>query len=270
MTKELEFIKLYPKVYVYRNVFDNVDEFLEQSKKCVIWEKWYTFGNMLSLQESPIKFNNFPSKEEYISKRSWQTENENDVIRSILTKQLGEIFYDVTNDFLLRNPDCSLPNWVKNPASVNQYIDGAGVSENYAMNYHTDFVQSESEIPGQKFGITTTFYLNDDYEDGEICFKINDHYISHKPQKGDVIVFPSMPPYYHAVRKSNGNDRYMIRSFWQFDYEGSEEWLKKQQEFGKETWDLMEQERIKEYRFLNQHDAESKHVFFGKDNGLYI
>jgi hypothetical protein len=269
MNKELEFIEIYPKINVYRNVFNNVDDFLEKSKQCIGWEQWYTFGEMLPLQEAPIKFDKFPTREEYIKSRSWQENTPNDDILSKLTKELGEIFYDVTNHFLNMHKDIDFPNWVKNSASVNRYLNGSGISDNYAMNYHTDYVQNEKDIPGVKFGLTTTFYLNDDYQDGEICFKIDDKYISHKPQKGDVIVFPSVPPYYHGVRKANGNDRYMIRSFWQFDYEGSPEWIENEKKFGKETWIQMEEERVKEERFMNQLHGEYHHEFFGKDNEQY-
>lgn len=269
MNKQLEFNIIYPKIIVYKNVFNNVDDFLEKSKQCIGWEQWYTFGEMLALQEAPIQFNSFPTREEYIESRHWQTHTANDELRAELTKELGEIFYDVTNDFLNKYEDISFPNWEKNPSSVNKYTDGAGISTNYAMNYHTDFVQTEKDLPGNKFAITTTFYLNDNYENGEICFKINDHYISYKPTKGDVIVFPSQPPYYHAVRKAVGSDRYMIRAFWQFNYDGSEEWLLNKEKYGIEKWNEMENQRIKEQAFSNQVEAESIHHLFGRDNGLY-
>jgi hypothetical protein len=269
MIKDLEFIELYPKIHIYKNVFKDVDEFLEKAKKCTGWESWYTFGTMLALQEMPIKFSSFPSKEEYVNARAWQSGEDNDNLRSSLTKEVGEIFYDMTSHFLKIYPDISFENWVKYPASVNKYLDGAGVSENYAMNFHTDFVQSEKDIPGIKFGLTTTFYLNDDYKDGEICFKINDDFVSYKPKKGDVIVFPSVPPHYHGVKKANGSDRYMIRSFWQFEYKGSDEWLENEKKYGKEVWAKMEEIRIKENRFMNQFDGESLHKFFKKNSEAY-
>jgi hypothetical protein len=270
MTKKLEYVEIYPKIIVYRNVFDNPDLFLEKSLMCEGWEDWYTFGTMLSLQESPISFTSFPTKEEYVSARAWDMQDENSVLRGELCKELGEIFFDVTNDYILKYPEESLPNWIKNSASVNKYTDGAGISEHYAMNYHTDFIQPLEHNPGIKFGITTTFYLNDEYQDGQICFKINDEYVSHKPKKGDVIVFPSMHPYYHAVRKNSGNDRYMIRSFWQFQHDGSQEWLDNEKKYGAETWEEMEKERYKTEKFNGQFQAEELHQFFGRDNGKYL
>jgi hypothetical protein len=273
MSKEIEFISIYPKINVYKNVFNDVDSFLEKSKKLTSWDSWYTFGEMTALAEKVLEFDNFPTRNEFINSRDWEI-NENEFekqIKKTLSIEVGEIFYDVTSHFLKMYPETSLPNYYKQSASINKYIkNGEGVSKNYFMNYHTDFVQAEKEVPGNKFGITTTFYLNDDYEDGEICFKINDEFISYKPKKGDVIVFPSRPPYYHGVKKAFGNDRYMIRSFWQYKYEGSKEWLDNQKKYGKDLWAQMEKERIKEEAFDNQIDSESVNRFMGKDNGKYL
>jgi hypothetical protein len=264
MTDNLEFIEIYPKVNVYRNTFDDVEGFLAQAQKEEGWEKWYTFGQMLPLQESPLEFDKFPTREEYIAARGWQPSSQ-----SNLTQQVGEIFYDVTSHYLKMNPELHLLNYHKGSASINIYKNEEGLSENYSMNYHTDFVVPLRDAPGKKFGITTTFYLNDDYEDGEICFKINDHFISHKPKAGDVIVFPSADPYYHAVRKSKGNNRYMIRCFWQWDFPGTPEWLAGEQEHGKELWEEMERERFRKEIEATQQQAEDVHEFFGKDNGKY-
>lgn len=273
MSQPLEFITIYPKINVYRNVFNDVDNFLEKAKELKDWESWYTFGEMISLKEIFLKFDKFPTKQEFINSRKWNNEENNieKKINGILSEEVGNIFYDVTNHFLNMYPETSLPNYTKQSASINRYINGGeGVSKNYFMNYHTDFVQAEKNMPGNKYGITTTFYLNDDYEGGEICFKINDEFISHKPQKGDVIVFPSNPPYYHGVKKSFRNDRYMIRCFWQYEYAGAEEWLNNEKKYGKELWSKMEEERIKEERFENQVYSESVHDLFGKDNGKYL
>jgi hypothetical protein len=60
----------------------------------------------------------------------------------------------------------------------------------------------------------------------------------------------------------------MIRSFWQFDYEGSKEWIENEKKYGKEVWAKMEEDRIKENRFMNQIDAEELHKSFYKDNPI--
>lgn len=265
MTKDLEFITIYPRINVYRNTFKDVEKFLEQAKSEDGWIQWYTFGQMLPLQEAPLDFDQFPTKEEYIKLRDSQPSSQKN-----LTDEIGEIFYDVTKHWLDMNPDMGLINYHKGSASINIYKNEAGLSENYSMNYHTDFVVPLRDAPGTKFGITTTFYLNDDYEDGEICFKIGDHFISHKPKAGDVIVFPSRDPYYHAVRKSSGNNRYMIRSFWEYNFPGTDEWLAGQAEHGEEKWAEMEKIRFKKEIEGTQQQAEDVHEFFGRDNGKYL
>ena len=263
---EIKFEVIYPKVYVYRNLFKDIKGFLDSAKEQEGWEKWYTFGSMLSLMEQRINFENFPTLEEYKASRSWGPISS----QSSLTEEVGEIFYKVTSHYLKNNPDVSLPNYSKGSASINIYENDAGISEHYAMNYHTDFVVPLRENPGVKFGLTTTFYLNDDYEGGEICFKINDHYISHKPQAGDVIVFPSVDPYMHGVRKSFGSPRYMIRCFWEFEDKGSDQWHANKEKFGEEVWEQMEKDRYKQEIFNAQIDGESVHKFFGRDNGKYL
>lgn len=272
MSNTLEFINIYPKINVYKNVFKDVDDFLKKAKTLKSWEPWYTFGDMISLRENILTFDYFPSKEEYLNHNPLEInkDDEQELTNNILCKEVSEIFYDVTKHFLEMHPDTSLINYIKQSASINRYIPEGGVSENYSMNYHTDFVVAEKDSPGYKFGITTTFYLNDNYDSGEICFKINDDYISYKPQAGDVIVFPSKDPYMHAVRKAYGNDRYMIRSFWQFYYSGSKSWLENESKYGKKTWEEMEKERIDKEKFNYQIDGESVNSFYSKDNGKYL
>ena len=263
--EEIKFEEIYPKVYVYKNLFKDINGFLESAKKQEGWEKWYTFGSMLSLMEQRINFEKFPTEEQYKWARSWGPVSS----QSDLTEEVGNIFYKVTNHYLKNNPDVALPNYSKGSASINIYENDSGISEHYAMNYHTDFVVPLKDNPGVKFGLTTTFYLNDDYEGGEICFKINDHYISHKPQAGDVIVFPSRDPYMHGDRKSFGPRRYMIRCFWEFEDKGSDEWHANKAKYGEDVWDQMEKDRYKKEIFNAQIDGESVHEFFGRDNGKY-
>ena len=112
--------------------------FLENAKKCKDWEKWYSFGTMLALKEQSLKFNNFPTKEEYVNSRKFNLDTDNDKLLTDLTKEVGEVFYDVTSHFLKLYPEESLSNYVKNSASVNKYLDNQGITKNYAMTYHTD------------------------------------------------------------------------------------------------------------------------------------
>lgn len=99
------------------------------------------------------------------------------------------------------------------------------------MSFHTDYMVDRSHEEGHKFAITTTMYINDDYEHGAIVFRINGKTFSYKPKAGDVLVFPSghplllmegETPLMHAVEAIpyGGPDRYMVRMFHQIYSKG--------------------------------------------------
>jgi hypothetical protein len=93
-------------------------------------------------------------------------------------------------------------------------------------------------------------YLNDDYEGGEISFKVfkeDGTYskIEYKPQQGDVMVFPSGEPFFHGVKTVQSNNKYFLRTFWWYNFDGTPEWHANQEKYGEEQWALMEKERWK-------------------------
>ena len=262
---DINFEIIYPGIYVYKNTFKNVGLFLEDAKELQDWQDWYTFGKMQALQIPPLHVpeETFPSIESfysgdrnpYLATGDLGHIHENEFF---MVKEIEDIFYAVTSHFV-NQENITSSNWYKNSPSINRYIADNGISENYAMNLHTDFVQTERDWPGKKYLITTTYYLNDNYEGGEIVFKINDNYITYKPKAGDVIVFRSSDPYYHGVKKPLGADRYMIRNFWEYLYDGSPEWLENEKKYGKDKWMEMEQERIKVDRHKHSFEIEALH-----------
>jgi hypothetical protein len=59
--------------------------------------------------------------------------------------------------------------------------------------------------------VSTVYYLNDDYEGGELCFpQFN---IELKPEKGDMVVFPSSYVYSHNVNPVTSGNRFSIASW---------------------------------------------------------
>ena len=123
------------------------------------------------------------------------------------------------------------------------------------MQYHTDYNISEKDMPGPKFYITCTFYVNDDYDGGEPIFWHKEKKVAteYKPYAGDVVIFPSGDPILHGVKKINSGDKYFIRLFWGWDYEGSEEWLKNAEKYGEEAWRKMETARMKKEIWNGKH-----------------
>jgi hypothetical protein len=125
------------------------------------------------------------------------------------------------------------------------------LKNNMTMQYHTDYIISERDMPGRKFNITCTFYVNDNYNGGDIEFWINGDVVNHKPKAGDLVVFPSTAPYYHGVKTIPDGNKFFVRNFVMVDYDGSPEWLANQKKFGAYKWSKMEWERIEEENKAN-------------------
>lgn len=93
----------------------------------------------------------------------------------------------------------------------------------YVLDYHTDARVNSDGL--EQHIITNMFYLNDNYDCGEIEFFYNDSttnkykVLSYKPSAGDVITFPSFYPYFHAVRAPYNGNRYAIRTSYNDYYE---------------------------------------------------
>lgn len=113
----------------------------------------------------------------------------------------------------------------------------AGSTKEMTLPFHTDFYQPDALEPGLKAEYTVTMYLNDNYKGGEIDFRIfngseqemrlegyslkpvDPNYgevpeIMYRPQPGDIIIFPSRPPFYHGVRRVESGMKYFVRMFW--------------------------------------------------------
>jgi Rps23 Pro-64 3,4-dihydroxylase Tpa1-like proline 4-hydroxylase len=101
---------------------------------------------------------------------------------------------------------------------LQQYQSDVGVSiekqepyellkytESNFLEWHTDDGSSD------RSRVSMLYYLNDGYEGGELEFANFD--VFYKPQRGDVIVFPSSFIYKHRVREVTSGVRYVIADF---------------------------------------------------------
>jgi hypothetical protein len=87
------------------------------------------------------------------------------------------------------------------PISISKYFTGA------SMGPHTD----SSPNPTTEH-ISAVLYLNDDYSGGEIAFP--DQGIVIKPTAGSLVIFPSIPPFFHESREITSGTKYMSPAFW--------------------------------------------------------
>lgn len=78
-------------------------------------------------------------------------------------------------------------------------------TENNFLEWHTDDGSSD------RSRVSMLYYLNDGYEGGELEFANFD--VFYKPQRGDVIVFPSSFIYKHRVREVSQGVRYVVADF---------------------------------------------------------
>ena len=83
--------------------------------------------------------------------------------------------------------------------------------KDFYLRQHIDTKSSESNH------IASVYYINDDYEGGEINFPI--YKLKIKPKPNSLIIFPGNENYLHEVLKITSGDRYSS-SLW-FQYTGS-------------------------------------------------
>lgn len=96
----------------------------------------------------------------------------------------------------------------------------------FAIGYHID-TDGSADTPGPKTILTATLYINDDYEGGGVSYlnEFDDTIVNYKPSAGDLIIFPSSKPFFHAALPLSGdNSKYLARKFLRWKSVGSEIW----------------------------------------------
>jgi hypothetical protein len=259
---------IYPGIMVFRNGIKNAVKIVEQLSKYQDWEKWYDIGEQILFNPMAYhRFEHFPTLEEWRNSRYADLQNidkQATVIEELkdIADVFEEIFFESTQHYV-NHYQYKLPNWLHNGSNILRYegrmpqpaevvnkndVDAerdkynttsgtAGSTKEMTLPFHTDFYQNDALEPGLKAEYTVTMYLNEDYDGGEIDFRIFngtdqemrlDGYslkpldlnygevpkVMYKPQAGDVIIFPSRPPFYHGVRRVTSGSKYFVRMFW--------------------------------------------------------
>ena len=96
------------------------------------------------------------------------------------------------------------PDFLPDFYTINKYLSGV------YMGPHVDY-EGEGRTTLTP-SVSMVFYLNDNYEGGEIEFP--EQGISIQPEAGSLIVFPSNKPYYHDPKPVISGTKYMIPLFW--------------------------------------------------------
>jgi len=237
--ENFEVLELHPRVLVFRNVLPNIEKLYKIMKDSEessngkfflkTWDQWSIFGTYSQHKDSSDEAEH---GERYDLEKYFAQEVSDGYIKAL--------------SYYVKKYDINLPESAYfSGSSFSKYNPNVDKMENkMTMQYHTDFITSQKDMPGPKFFITCTMYINDDYKGGDIEFFVDNKLINHKPQAGDILIFPSEEPYYHGVKLIEDGYKFFVRNFVMVPYDGSEEWLSNQKKFGAYRWALMEQERI--------------------------
>jgi hypothetical protein len=247
--QEFEIQKIHETVWVFKNALKNWQEVINYLEATKEWTDWYTFGKHANATMFSLGFDEFPTKDEWEEAKHLSKEFSS---CTELEHQINDLFYNATKLYVESN-NIKLDNWSFQGWNVAKYH--AQPEEDYAMMHHTDYQREYTHNPGSKFGITAVFYLNDNYEGGEVLFRFLDDDVSivkedyhYKPSAGDVVVFLSGHPHYHGVASVKSGEKYIVRTYWRYDYPGHDLWLKLQKKYGEAAWEQMESMRVRATR----------------------
>lgn len=244
-----EIEKIHETVWVFKNAIKNSEQFVDYFENNREWKDWYTFGKMaLGSSELDAKFQDFPSQDEWddVFNQTPKSAEED----GYLENHINNLFYQATKLYIEENKP-SFDNWLYRQWNVAKYEEKP--NDQYAMMHHTDFQREFSYNPGSKFGVTCVAYLNDNYTGGDVMFRfldendrsvIKEDYI-YKPQAGDLLIFMSGPPHYHGVKAVTKGEKYIIRMYWLYEYQGHPLWLALKEKYGDDIWNQMEDARLK-------------------------
>ena len=258
----------------HKEILDIIKKSESKDKPGVIsiWEDWYDFGTKSRMGEyfgdpNSKDFNldtyNAEIKaykelesiindayDDYIPE--WTVKEKVSLYRSPNEDHWKEVFGGIVDNWDYKNHRAELTDFGADCKTVMNYSRTSGwlstaidiakhkpnTNREYAIGYHLD---SNGEIinPGPKSILTSTIYLNDDYEGGGVSFlnEFDSTVVNYKPSCGDLIIFPSAKPFFHAALPLSGDaSKYFIRHFLTWKHEGGQAWFDGIEKYGVDAW----------------------------------
>jgi len=230
---ELQYEEIIPKVYLYRNLFPDSEEFTqilsnaefkpETTHMFKDWEPWSRFGTYAVNFTKNLRLEH--KQDPVYMREKYFLEKTQEIFLQVTSQYLNNFGLSVGEDWVIMGP--SFCKYTKSGKQIDSLE-----KDNLVMGYHTDYYKVEEA--DNEFALTCTMYLNDNYEGGEVCFKMEGEDYVYKPQAGDVMVFPSGHPdllsedgvCLHGVKKITEGLKYFVRIFYQIPNQAKKELVK--------------------------------------------
>lgn len=183
-------IELAPGILLYKNIFNGIYEDIINAKK-INWSNEYVKDS----NTGDVKLDYSERNVLSIDIPTVCSGNEEKDIKD-LSKKINETFSEIEKDYCFKY---SITLKSHQPYKILKYEKGG------EFNLHSD------DGGGTFRRTSTVYYLNDDYEGGEISFP--DFNVMIKPESGDFLIFPSCYVYKHKVLPITKGTRYSIASW---------------------------------------------------------
>jgi hypothetical protein len=194
----MEKIQLEHGIYIYKNVLPDSLSIIEEledavSKKLVDW-----IPSMVRTGEDVSTDTMIRNTDAIgVPYLGGVVEENFNTVHDALYKTLNNVFYEAFNP-------CEVD--YKSIFGVDtEWHDGWGILKYGKGQFFTSHIDDNIAYPRR---ISTVYYMNDDYEGGEICF--NRHGLKIKPDKHDLLIFPSTYVYQHEVLPVTSGTRYAV------------------------------------------------------------
>ena len=248
---EFNIEKIHDTVWIFKKAIENPQDIIDYLENNTEWLDWYTFGKVTAINGPVYNFDSFPTKEEWKQQFDANVDSRKERKLLDIKKQIDNLFYDATSLYLKEN-NINLNNWIFENWNTAKY-EPLDVDPGYIMMHHTDFQREMEYAPGNKFAVTAVFYLNDNYEGGEVEYRFVDGKdlknivadYSYKPSAGDIAVFLSGHPHYHGVKAVTKGEKYIIRTYWRYFQDAHPRWTELKEKYGEEVCTQMQKDKHK-------------------------
>lgn len=192
--------ELAPGIMVYSNVMANheqfipaIEHFMNLNNKDIYWSNSYVYKDGKEMidenRTSKTYFVPYDQENQTLLSQKYLLDK---YVRDTINGFADEIEKDYQNYYNVLVPE-------HRGYSILKY------SKNEQFTDHIDHTVYEPRT------ISTIWYINDDYDGGEICFpRFN---IKHKPSKNELLLFPSTYTYNHSVLPVKNGIRYSVVSW---------------------------------------------------------